>query len=247
MMLFIHSMPDIAICYWGLSRSTKHVYKSHYENIFNILKNAGLTYDTYFHTWDVKINRIWGEVSPVLPDPEEYKLLEPTVYKVESQDDFLNSITFSDYFYQEAWDKYGDTRAPRGEWHDYMIRNHLCALESQKRVTQMMLESGNSYKFVLYVRPDVEIDTPFPFKILSEIGFRCIGIPDFDHYEGYNDRGCIVRFEDCALYAKRIDEIKEFRKHNGRIVSEKYVKFIVDKYFKMIPMQFIFTIIRPKA
>ena len=70
MMLFIHSMPDIAICYWGLSRSTKHVYKSHYENIFNILKNAGLTYDTYFHTWDVKINRIWGEVSPVLPDPE---------------------------------------------------------------------------------------------------------------------------------------------------------------------------------
>jgi hypothetical protein len=233
-------MPDIAICYWGMSRSTKHVYTSHYEHIFNVLKNAGLTYDTYFHTWDVKVNLIWDEISPVLPDPDEYKLLEPTEYKVESQDVFLNTLTFSDYYDQDAANR-------NEEWLPYLIRNHLCSLESQKRVTKMMLESGKTYSFVLYVRPDVEIDTPFPFKILPEIGFRCIGIPDFDHWEGYNDRGAILRFEDCTWYANRIDEIKEFRKHHGRIVSEKYVKFIVDKYFKMIPVQFRFTIVRPKA
>ena len=233
-------MPDIAICYWGLSRSTKHVYKSHYEHVFNVLKNAGLTYDTYFHTWDVKVNLIWGEVSPILPDQEEYKLLQPTEYKVESQDDFLKSLTFGDYYYEDAANR-------NEEWLPFLIRNHLCSLESQKRVTKMVIDSAKKYTFVLYIRPDVEFHNDFPISIFSSLKPKHIAIPDFDHYEGYNDRGAIMRIEDCTLYANRIDEIKEFRKHHGRIVSEKYAKFIVDKYFRMIPMQFRFTIIRPKA
>jgi hypothetical protein len=67
-----------------------------------------------------------------------------------------------------------------------------------------------------------------------------------NYNEGYNDRFAIVPFENCEKYGKRIDEIKEFRKSNGRIVSEKYLKYIVDKYYKNISfIDFKFQIVRP--
>jgi len=240
-------MPDIAICYWGISRSTKQVYKSHYDKLFNVLNEAGMTYDTYFHTWDVKVNIIWNDISPVPPDPEEYKLLNPTEYIKDNQDEFLGSLTFGDYFHQDAWNRYGDTRAPGGEWPPQLIRNHLCSLESLKRVTKMAVASNKAYKFIVYVRPDVELNDVFPVSIFSKLGSRDIAIPNFDHGEGYNDRGAVMRFEDCGFYAYRLDEIKEFRRYCGRIVSEKYMKYIVDKYYKFIPLEFRFDIIRPKA
>ena len=33
---------DFAILYWGLTRSTKKVYKSHINRIFNVLKKNNL-------------------------------------------------------------------------------------------------------------------------------------------------------------------------------------------------------------
>ena len=49
----------------------------------------------------------------------------------------------------------------------------------------------------------------------------------------------------CKYYAYRIDEIIDFRKNQGRIVSEKYAKFIIDKYFEQVHfIDFHFEIIR---
>ena len=39
-----------------------------------------------------------------------------------------------------------------------------------------------------------------------------------------------MNYKNACLYGKRIDEIVDFRKHNGRIVSEKCLKFIINKY-----------------
>ena len=52
---------DFAIIYFGLTRSTKHVYKSHIERIFNVLKKHNLTYQTFMHTWQLKddIQTVW--------------------------------------------------------------------------------------------------------------------------------------------------------------------------------------------
>jgi hypothetical protein len=55
-----------------------------------------------------------------------------------------------------------------------------------------------------------------------------------------------MNYKNALIYGKRIDELAEYRKSNGRIVSEKYVKFIVNKY--KIPVNLIdfnFNIIRP--
>jgi hypothetical protein len=217
---------NIAICYWGLTRSTKHVYKSHYDYLFNILKSSNINYDIFMHTWKTDNNFISIKENTVPIDYEEYKLLEPDYYVIECQQDFINTLEFSNYFNKELFEKYGDSEH---EWYPQLIMNHLCALESQKRVYNMAVSTNKKYDYVIFVRPDVLICDSFNINMLHE-DFDII-IPNEDHNEGFNDRFAILLFNNASMYARRIDEIIEFRKNNGRIVSEKYVKFIINKYY----------------
>ena len=75
----------------------------------------------------------------------------------------------------------------------------------------MVLNTEKKYKCIIYIRPDIMINTAFDinFLILSE---KQIAIPNFDHYEGYNDRFAIVNYDDCTLYANRVDNIINYKK-----------------------------------
>ena len=97
----------------------------------------------------------------------------------------------------------------------------------------------------MFIRPDVLIENNIDFNFVY-MKFDII-IPNNDHHEGYNDRFAILPFEISDKYACRIDEIIEFRKTQGRIVSEKYVKYIINKYFpNLLFINFKMTIIRPR-
>jgi hypothetical protein len=237
-------MTSVAICYWGMTRSTKQVYQSHYKYLFNILNINKINYNIFMHTWKTDHNTIWEKKCDIPIDYDEYKLLNPNYYKIDNQDDFFNSLNFSEYFNQELFNKYGgDT--PH-EWRPGLIKNHLCALESQKRVTEMVINNDKKYDYVIYIRPDVILQNDFNTSWLN-IEANSISIPNDEHHEGLNDRFAIVPYNNCTYYGKRIDEIIEFRKHNGRIVSEKYVKFIINKYYNNINfINFKFIIIRPR-
>ena len=239
---------DFAILYWGLTRSTKKVYKSHINRIFNVLKKNNLTYQKFMHTWKKKnnIQRVWENIITQKIDYNEYKLLEPDFYKIEQQEDFVKTLNINNFFYKDVWAKKGD--CVEGEWRPRLIKNHLCALESKKRCLEMVEESmqaGNKYKYIMFVRPDCFIDDKLPLdQILPHLDK--INIPNRDQGEGLNDRFAIMNYANAVLYGKRINEIAEFRKGNGRIVSEKYVKFIINKY--KIPVNLIkfnFRLIRP--
>lgn len=239
-------MTKIAICYWGMTRSNKFVYKTHIKHLFDVLKNQNIEYTTFMHTWKVENdqNIIWENVCDVPVDYQEYTLLQPDFYKIDDQQNFKDQLNFSDYFDRELYNKYGgDT--PH-EWRPQLIMNHLCALESQKRVYEMVNDSGEKFDYVIFIRPDVEILNTFDINIFNS-SFDII-IPSYDHYEGLNDRFAILPFNNASNYASRINEIKEFRKNNGRIVSEKYVKFIIDKYYKNLKfIDFYMKIIRPNG
>ena len=241
---------NVAICYWGLTSSTKLVYDSHEKKLFDILKNNNIDYDVYLHTWKVDKQIRWSDESSSVVevntsiDYDEYKLLNPYKYKIDNQDEFLDSITFSDYFDKELYDKYGDSEH---EWKPELIRNHLCALESQKRVTQMCIDENKNYDFVIYVRPDVELHDNIPVDIFDNLKNEEIAIPNNGHWDGYNDKFAITPFNDCAKYGKRIDEIVEYRKTQGRIVSEVYTKYTINKYFNNVHyVDFNFSVIKPK-
>jgi hypothetical protein len=238
-------MVRIAICYWGMTRSTKIVYNSHINNLFKVLENNGIEFDVFMHTWETLAKHyiVWDNFCNTKVDYEEYKLLNPTFYKIDKQNEFLDTINFNDYFNKELFVKYGDSQH---EWIPGLIRNHLCALESQKRCYHMVIESNNSYDYILYIRPDVEIMNPFDVNWLnSEFD---ITIPSYDHNEGLNDRFAIIPFDKAEKYSTRIDEIIDFRRKRGRIVSEKYVKYIIDNYYPNVQfIDFIMRIIRPNG
>ena len=238
---------DFAIVYWGLTRSTKKVYKSHFNKIFNILRDNNLTYKIFMHTLKTNDNkqRVWCKINDKNIDYEEYKLLNPDFYKLDNQDNFINTIKMDNFFYKDVWKRKGDSG--NGEWLPDLLLNHICALKSQKTALEMVenfVKDGNKFKYVMFIRPDVEFKTPLPIQALDNK--NDIFIPNFDHWEGLNDRFAIIDYNKAYVYGKRIDEMAEFRKRNGRIVAEKYLKFIVKKYkLKLKKINFCFKLIRP--
>lgn len=239
-------MTKIAICYWGMTRSTKIIYESHINNLYNILKNNNIEFNIFMHTWKTlnDINIVWEKNTNIPVDYEEYKLLKPDFYKIENQSEFINSINFENYFNEELYIKYGGEL--HYEWKPQLILNHLCALESQKRVYNMVVDSKNNYDFIMFIRPDVFIQNIFDTNWLNN-NFDII-IPTTNHNEGYNDRFAILHFNNSIKYSTRIDEIIEFRKNHGRIVSEKYVKYIIDKYYPNLQLiDFNMLLVRPNG
>lgn len=228
----------IAICYWGLTRSTRHVFSTHHENIFKPLNEKGIEYTTFMHTWKTDQNIVWEHDCEIPNDYEEYQLLAPHYYQIEDQDSFSSTLCFSDYYYEGEQD----------EWLPQLIKNHLCALESQRRVWKMVLETGKKFDYVMFVRPDMRVHTVLDVSLFSmEPGFD-VCIPSYHHFEGFNDRFAILPFEKGAIYAERIGGIVEFRKTQGRIVSEKYLKYVIDSCLPCVQFTDLYmTIVRPKG
>lgn len=52
--IFIILMTKIAFCYFGMTRSTKFVYESHKQKLYDILKNNNIDYQIYMHTWETE-------------------------------------------------------------------------------------------------------------------------------------------------------------------------------------------------
>ena len=108
--------------------------------------------------------------------------------------------------------------------------------------------SENKFDYVMVIRPDSMFTNPLDktiFSVLDEDPQNII-IPKFDSNEGYNDRFAVLNNETCRQYCCRINEIYDWRKnHTKRIVSEKFVKYIVKKYYKINKTNILFRLIRP--
>jgi hypothetical protein len=229
---------DFAILYWGMTRSAKRTFLSQAKNIDYILDNNNLTYKKFLHTWVTTDNRqmVWGWYSEDTIDDKEYRFLNPDFVKVDNQDDFLANIDMTKYYYEDVAKQYGAhaMRPPQqpGEWRFDLVRNHVCALESMKRCLGLLEEfqkEGHSFRFIMFLRPDAMVHTILPLhQILAHE--NKIHIPFWGHYGGLNDRFAIMNYKNACLYAKRIDELEEYRKTHNRIVSEEYNKFIINKY-----------------
>jgi hypothetical protein len=234
-------MVKLAICYWGMTRSTKLVYKSHEKYLFTILQGNNIEYTVFMHTWKTDCNkhRIRQSYSNADIDYEEYKLLHPDFYKIDNQEYFLNTINLADFMNDNL---YGDEK--NSELRSYSIRNHLCALESQKRVYKMVTNTMQPYDYILYIRPDAMIYQPFDVNCIND-NFDFITLNQ-DHFERICDRFALIPFDKSYYYSTRINEIADFRKKYGRIVSEKYANYIVKKYYTNVKcIDFHMKIIRP--
>ena len=89
---------------------------------------------------------------------------------------------------------------------------------------------------MLYIRPDVDIYTPFLIEWFDLVkpGEIALTNESYRHFEGYNDKFALMRFDDCKLYADRLDWLKSYRDTKGRIVAEKYLKYVIEKNFSNV-------------
>jgi hypothetical protein len=239
---------DFAVIYFGLTRSIKKVYKSHIEYIYNHFDRNNITYKKFIHTWSLKdgVQNVWENNIKQKIDYNEHTLLNPDFYQIDNENEFIESVNMDDYFYKNVWDIKGHCQ--EGEWLPKMVSNHICMLESQKRAVQMVenfVSNGNKFKFVMFIRPDLMIHNYLPFNKIMDLN-NVINISNHNHHEGFNDQFAILSYNNIKIYGNRIDEIVSFRKNNGRIVGEKYIKFIINKYNLIInQLNFNFEIVRP--
>jgi hypothetical protein len=110
-------------------------------------------------------------------------------------------------------------------------------MNSLKRVTQMCIDSGIKYDYIIYMRPDCILFNDVPLDFIN-IDDNSIVVPR-EHWGsknmfGINEVITIVPFNKCKNFGFRIDETKYYRKNIGRLAGEHYLGWIVQKYFTNI-------------
>ena len=215
----------IAICYYGLPRSIRTVYTNHANNIFAPLRDSSIRHSVYVHLWNIQGKQlVWNNEIDQEPDYEAINLVQPIELRRESQEDWFNTINFSEFFYQHDYDQFKYDKH-KGEWVRQLVKNHICALESQRRVTMLI---NSTPDFVMYLRPDYEFEQVIDLSFLQNLKIDQIALPDYRHFEGYNDTFSVMRWETACSFSERIKGLPEFRKTEGRIVSEKYLKYYLE-------------------
>jgi len=219
-------MKRIAICYSGLTRTFSITYETHQKYLYDLLEKNNIGYDKFLHTWQHPTNNITN-----------YEQFNFKNFIIEDQTDVINDIdnNFSEYWYKHIFDKNGGDSYE--EWLPDRLKTFLYGMTSLKRVTQMCIDSGIKYDYIIYMRPDCILfgDVPFNFINMDD---NSIVIPR-EHWGsknlfGVNDVIDIVPFNKCRNFGFRIDETKYYRKNIGRLGGEHYVGWIVQKYFTNI-------------
>jgi hypothetical protein len=219
----------VAICYWGVLRTFRITSSNHKKNILDVLRDYNIDFDIYMHTWKGSLVNKRGNSSQLYSFSTDVSdLVSLHQQKVDDQDEFLSTLNLDHYFYKDVYEKIGNSA--NGEWLPEMVTYQLCSQESQKRVVNMVFTSGISYDRIILLRPDIEMSIPLRILPIMSMTPKDIILPSDEHNDGYNDRFAIMSPQMVLYYSNRIDEAREFRSLHGRLVGEKYVKYILDKY-----------------
>mmetsp|Transcript_35902 Transcript_35902/g.56129 ORF Transcript_35902/g.56129 Transcript_35902/m.56129 type:complete len:407 (+) Transcript_35902:2277-3497(+) len=230
----------VAICYWGATRTLSETVKSHEKHIFTPLRDNELEYSVFIHKWHSQTaQQVWKTNVPIALE-DDWKVLQPLDWKVEDQDEFKEKeLDISKYYIQgeknhKIWDK-------------ELLTNMVLALESLRRVTLLMLLSEEHFDAVIYVRPDALFFQDLPVQLLRLLNETSIVLPANHQYTGYNDRFAMGLLPHMCNYGLRIKQLQAYRATYGPIMSEKYLRFILDKHrFEvLISKEISFELCRP--
>ena len=144
--------PKIALCFYGLCRSTNYTIDSINKYIFDALKELKFEYDIYLHTYKVTTpyTNIRNSEENIMLDNELYKLIKPDVYKIDDQDEIKKTLDFVKY------------RSKGDPWSNNFksLDNLILGLNSLNEVTQLWKTSNKTYDYIIYLRPDVKFLSP---------------------------------------------------------------------------------------
>jgi hypothetical protein len=212
----------IAICFFGLTRSLKYTIQSIQNNIFKILQENHIDYETFIHTFQLhSINNPRSGEKDIALNTTEYKLLEPNFVKVTDQNSFIQNINLDDFLV------HGDT------WKDgnHSVKNLICQYQSISLVTDLWLERNKtrSFDLVLYLRPDLEYNRLNVSNLYYAYENHKIIVPSYHNYGGFNDRFAVGPSDIMQVYGKRIDILRDYCVKK-RLHSETFMKDLLSPY-----------------
>lgn len=229
----------VAVCFWGLCRSTDRVLESIETCIFTPLREAGIVYDTFLHTYKLfrpYTNMRASEIKVQLKNTN-WKLLNPIDAVVENQDAVDKVLQLSKY--RHHGDPWIDDE--RGFGTSYTtLDNHIRALWSLKQVTCLWSNTGRPYDAVLYCRPDVRYLTALLPSWIENIQRGVVLIPDFHLYHGSNDRFAIGHPRDMLVYGMRFDAAfgysQQKQLHSERFLTDHLAQHGIG--LRLVPFRF---------
>jgi hypothetical protein len=227
--------PKIAVCFYGLCRSTNYTIDSINKYIFDALKQLKFTYDIYLHTYNVTTpyTNIRNNEENIILDNDLYKLIKPDVYKIDNQDEIKKTIDFTKY------------RSNGDPWlNDFKsLDNLILGLNSLNQVTQLWKASNKIYDYIIYLRPDVNFLSPLKLSLFLDLNNTNIALPNFDEYP-INDRFAIGKPNVMLLYGERYLHAFDYSLNN-KLHAETYLKYILNKNkIDIIKIKFNFHRIR---
>jgi len=232
----------LALCFFGLTRSLKFTLPSIEKFIFGPLKNNGIKYDIYLHTYKTRkpyTNPRAGE-SGITLDANEYKLLNPDFHMVEDKDDVSRDLDLTKYRTKgDPWGK--ESTAIKGDF--TTLDNHVLYLWSQKQLTDMWQENNKNYTHIIMCRPDVLYQVPLQTNWFSFTSNKIL-IPNFGLCGNINDRFAIGHPKEMILYGNRFNNALAYSK-NHSLASEEYLIATLKRYnIKYEHINFYFIRIR---
>ncbi|CAM9293291.1 unnamed protein product [Chrysoparadoxa australica] len=201
----------VALCFYGLSRSTRYTIASIEEHILEPLKKNNVEYDIFVHSYIVKkpqpnprAREKQSDVELLLEQREDYKLLNPTKLMLSTQDDVDKVIVNYNPLYAQVSGRY--RYGEKATKLNIFRARH--SMEMAWNVMDSYLAENNlaPYDSVVFLRPDVlflsDLDLPSRLPMPPSTIFA----PSFHAWGGVNDR---FAYGDCASmhrYAHRIED-----------------------------------------
>ena len=220
---FTNKKYNVAICFFGLTRSLEYTLDSIKENILTPLKNANINYDIILHTYNLDFinSKRSGENTKL--NTEEWKLLKPDYYKIDNQDLFDKSY---DYNYVKS---FGDAWNTNFENTINVVRQ----FNSLQKVWKLAQSSKSDYDCYLFIRPDLKYTSKLDISQVIEASNNnnVIYTPSWQKWGGLNDRMALGDYKSMSKYANRLDKISNYLETTNKpLHAENLLKFVIQKY-----------------
>lgn len=226
----------VALAFWGLTRSLKYTIDSINNKIMNKLKENGIQYKIFIHTWIVHslYNNSRSKENNIVLDNSEYQLLNPDYIEIHDQDDFKKKINLKAFrSHKDPWKTNYET-----------VDNFICAMYSKARCSQLIENSNEVFDYIIFLRPDVLYLNDFNINFFKKVNNNTICIPNFALHSNFNDRFCITNMKTYKLYGYIFNKLFEYSKHNPLHSETVHYKVMIKNKIKIEKINFHFKRVR---
>jgi len=232
----------VAIGFFGLTRSLRYTIYSITTNIYNVFKANNIEYDVFIHTYslssysNIRNKEMITDKEEIARLNNEYKLLKADYIDIHEQDEVKKKINMK--LYRTHRDPFNSSYNS--------VDNFILAQYSKSKLVKLIEGTGNTYDYILFVRPDCLYKTPISINYLSHVNDNTICIPKYDLYGKYqfNDRFSITNMKTYKLYGETFRHLLYISRlevlHSETIIG----KLMKSHKLNIVKIPFKFTIVR---